>query len=116
MDLELTRAESRHCATLSAIAYRSKSVWGYSKEFMASCREEITVSKKKIRNKRFTHYFASDGQDPVGFYSLERLTDTTVELEALFVKPEQIGKGVGSILLKHAIQTAKKMGFAKMLI
>ena len=116
MNLDINQAELSHCDMLSQIAFDSKAVWGYSPEFMESCREEITVSEKKITDDRFQHYFASDGARPIGFYSLEKINDVTVELEALFVSPDFIGEGVGSLLFAHAAQTAELKGFAEMIV
>jgi len=33
---------------LSNLAFRSKAHWGYSDEFMAACRDELTYSSEKI--------------------------------------------------------------------
>ena len=37
-------ARSDEAGLLSEIAFRSKAYWGYSEEFMVSCREELTVT------------------------------------------------------------------------
>ena len=39
-----------------------------------------------------------------------------VELEALFVEPEQIGSGIGAQMFEHATKHAKQLGYEKLLI
>ena len=51
-----------------------------------------------------------------GFYALERLSDSKVELEALFIDPDHLRKGIGRKLFEHAMQHARSEGFIKMTI
>ncbi len=101
-------------ARLSELAMRSKAVWGYSPEFMAACRDELTLSPDYIES---TPTFVADaGEAPVGFYSLERLSTSEVELAFLFVEPEAIGQGHGRQLIEHAKAQARAAGHATMVI
>ena len=91
---------------LSALAFRSKAHWGYSPQFMQSCKSELTYRPHQIADKKFSFAIAQDGQETVGFYGLARTTAQRFELDALFVEPSHIGRGVGRQLIKHAIELA----------
>lgn len=101
---------------LSGLAMRSKSHWGYSEEFLASCREELTVDPKQTLGGRYDCVVAEIDRTIVGFYALEALSTAIVELDALFVEPEYIGRGIGRALIQHAIRTTAARGAATLLI
>lgn len=99
---------------LSGLAFRSKSYWGYSDQFMKACLEELTVDECYIENNP-TFVIEAAG-NAVGFYSLERISAAEVELSLLFVEPDFIGKGYGRKLITHAQEEARQLGYSKMII
>ena len=99
---------------LSGLAFRSKSYWGYSDQFMKACLEELTVDECYIENNP-TFVIEAAG-NAVGFYSLERISAAKVELSLLFVDPDFIGKGYGRKLMMHAQEKARQLGYSKMII
>ncbi len=101
---------------LSEVAFRSKSHWGYSREFMAACRAELTVSKSDISNPARYYVVAQLNETIIGYYALERLPSDECELEALFVEPNYTGQGVGRSLIEHAKSHARRLGAASMRI
>ncbi len=101
---------------LSELAFRSKSFWGYSPEFMESCRSELRVDGSRIGFPDFHCYVARKDASTLGFYIVEENADSVFELEALFVEPDCIGSGVGRALLSHALKTASASGAARMII
>ena len=105
-------ARSDEAEPLSELALRSKGYWGYSDRFLEACRDELRVEPGPDRK----YFCAEHGGAVVGFYGLTRLDDDGVELEALFVEPGMIGRGVGRRLLEHAIAHARKRGATRMLI
>ena len=50
------------------------------------------------------------------FNATRRIDDDAVELEALFIEPDQIGKGLGRALIEHAIQMSHSSGATRMII
>ncbi len=110
-DSDFIRAARRDEADLlSEIAMRSKAYWGYTKEFMASCREELRVTAALIdANSAFV---AEDAGGVVGYCILERRSTSKVELEHLFVDPPAIGGGHGRRLMEHAVAEATASGYA----
>ena len=86
-------AVPEEAACLAALALRSKAHWGYSREFIQSCENELTYQASQIADDK--HHFAVAELDSVivGFYGLESISARQSELEALFVEPKYIGKG-----------------------
>ena len=103
-------AKPEESELLSDIAFRSKAYWGYSAEFMAACQGELTYSPETLKKHPF--FLATEanagGEIPLGFYGLVRVSETTIELEALFLDPKHIGRGIGRLLYEHALSEAKK--------
>ena len=88
---------------LSGLAFRSKSSWGYSDRFMQTCLEELTVDEHYIENN--PTFVIEDSRDIIGFYSLEHISASEVELSYLFVEPNFIGKGFGRKLRRPERRT-----------
>ena len=100
-------AEARQ---LSDLAMRSKAYWGYTREFMEACREELTVTSARILDRGFDYRVVVIGDDIAGYYALEELSEAEFELEALFIEPAYIGRGLGRLLVEHAISNVADKG------
>ena len=98
----LQKASPKDASLLSNLAMRSKAYWGYSDEFMRACREELTITPDMLQNEAIHTVCAHKDREIVGFYSVEHLSSSTFELDALFVDPAHIGSGVGRVLMTHA--------------
>lgn len=110
----IRRARSDEAAFLSGLAFRSKAHWGYPESFMEACRVELTLSSSYLAEH--PAFVLVCAQTPIGFYTLERLSDTEVELGYLFVEPARIGRGYGRKLMNHAREQARSRGYRTMLI
>ena len=110
----IRRALSTEVKHLSGLAFRSKSYWGYSDQFMQACLAELTIDQHYIENSP-TFVIEAAG-DLIGFYSLEHTSAAEVELGFLFVEPAFIGKGYGRKLMMHAQEKARHLGYSKMII
>ncbi|GGF44131.1 N-acetyltransferase [Marmoricola endophyticus] len=99
--------------TLSALAFESKAHWGYSASFMESCRAELTVDPAACDGTRVV--LAEDDEGVTGFY---RIGGTPEEgtLDDLFVAPGRMGRGLGRLLLAHAVRTARSLGMTSLFI
>ena len=95
---------------LTALALRSKAHWGYSQEFMEACRQELSQSREKVNAPQFYFFVSEIAGTITGFYALEQLFPTEFELEALFVEPDWIGRGIGRLLMEHAKAKALSLG------
>ena len=97
---------------LSRLAQRSKAYWGYSEDFMRACREELTFEASRLTDEEFWQLTLDE--QIVGFYSLDEISETLVDLGNLFVDPDFIGKGYGTALMQHAKQHAIAKGYSVM--
>lgn len=107
-------AAASEAAFLSLLARRSKAHWGYSDDFIEACREELTYDAEYVRGNAV--FVADKGGEIVGFYVLERISDTEAELSAMFVDPEHIGCGFGRARITHAKETARRQGATVILV
>jgi N-acetylglutamate synthase-like GNAT family acetyltransferase len=106
-DVTVRPARPAEAEALTELVMRSKAHWGYSEEFMESCRAELTIRDDEVIPSRMTVAEAEgrvvavatlEGEPPEG------------ELGSLFVDPDMIGKGVGRRLLQHMLETARGVG------
>ena len=79
---------------------------------MAACQAELTVTPTYLA-KAQTFVYGTSGR-VLGFYGF--LTDTTTQLDYMFVEPECFGSGIGRALFEHALQTAQGQGVLKLVI
>ncbi|HSS64204.1 MAG TPA: GNAT family N-acetyltransferase [Gammaproteobacteria bacterium] len=107
-------AAASEAAQLSALALRSKAHWGYSAAFIEACREELTYDSDYLGTN--TVFVAESDAGIVGFYALERISESEAELTAMFVEPKHIGRGIGCALITHAKETARGSGFRSIII
>lgn len=101
---------------LSALALRSKAHWGYSPDFLDSCRDELTVDRSRIGSVDYRCFVAVEENSILGFYALESIAGGVHELDALFVEPAHIGTGIGRLLFKHALQILADCGAVRLII
>lgn len=101
-------------ALLSALALRSKAHWGYAPDFIDACRDELTYAAADIARGGFV-VAEADGA-VLGFYALDRCASREVELDALFVEPAAIGRGIGRVLIEDAKARATRLGARRMTI
>jgi GNAT superfamily N-acetyltransferase len=112
----LRAAQPNEAQTLTDLALRSKAFWGYSFEFMQACRPELTILPEQIAHGVITYVVAEREGQVVGFYALAPLAPLEYELEALFVEPDQIGNGIGRMLLADALQRLAASGGRRLVI
>jgi len=112
-DWQIRRARPDEAEALSELAVVSKGSWGYPGEFLAACRQELSLSPETIASTPV--FVAEVGEGVVGFYSLQGAPPEG-ELGHLFVDPGWTGKGYGRRLWDHAIATARGIGFTSLLI
>ena len=107
-EVTLRPAAPEEAEALSALALRSKGHWGYGRHFLEACREELMVIPANCdgqsvlvaeRNGDLVGFFEVGGEPPAG------------TLDKLYVEPDAIGSGVGSVLLAEARRTALAAGF-----
>ena len=108
--LTIRSARADEGGYLSDLAMRSKAHWGYSREFMDACRDELTFSALDVANPQHLFHVAELNGIVVGFSALRRVSSTEWELDALFVEPDVIRRGVGMALIENAKSTVRSRG------
>jgi len=101
---------------LSELAMRSKAHWGYSRSFMEACRQELSVDPARILDEACLYRVAVEDESIVGFYALERVSDSDFELDALFVEPACIGRGIGRLMVADAAAAAVEKSARRIII
>lgn len=105
--MRIRRARLDEASALSKLALEAKSHWQYSVATLERWSRDLTVTADAIdRNPTFV---AEDGALLLGFYMLST-DDGCVQLEHLWVSPAQMRKGVGTALMKHAVDTIRNLG------
>ena len=100
----IRKAVLKDSKQLSELAYKSKAHWGYSEEFLEKCKHELAVTEEHIEQDYV--YVLEDGSQIIGFYSLIL---NPQRLEAFFVDPTYIGKGMGTKLWEDMINRAEEL-------
>jgi GNAT superfamily N-acetyltransferase len=88
---------------LDVIAFEAKAHWGYSNEQLLAWRNDLVIQSESMIARPIC--VAEENGQPLGYAQVA--TDTQPwELEALFVSPSYMGRGVGKALLTWAKQFA----------
>ena len=95
---------SEEADKLSALCFASKNHWGYSDQFMASCREELSITAHDFENDIIL--VAEYQSDTAGVAQMKNSPEAS-ELEKLFIAPKFIGHGVGKALFAKTIEKLK---------
>jgi GNAT superfamily N-acetyltransferase len=109
----ICRAYPAEAEVLSALALRSKAHPGYDADFLAACRDDLTLSLDDIANSKVYVFDGANG--PSAYYRLVLQDHGVAELDALFVEPAAMGQGVGRRLWRHAVVTAGNLGCSEMI-
>lgn len=105
--IEVRLARPDEAAALTELAMRSKASWGYSDEFMAACRAELTFTPETMAV--WTVWVAELDGEVAGMVALH-MDGADAELENFFVEPDLQGQGIGAALMKVFTDTARDRG------
>lgn len=109
----IREARVAEASVLSALALRSKAVWGYDKSFLDACRSALTVTEDDVADG-VVGVLEIDGA-VVGFYRVHG-EPPEGELCDLWVEPDRIRRGAGTLLLEHALAEARRRGLTSLLV
>ena len=101
--MQVREARATDADDLTDLALRSKAYWGYDAAFIEACRAELTITAARIESEHMA-VVEVDGAI-AGFVAV--VDDC---LEDLFVSPDHIGTGIGSLLLREAAAIAREAG------
>ncbi|WP_326583948.1 GNAT family N-acetyltransferase [Streptomyces sp. NBC_00481] len=114
MEVRIRPARADEATALTDLVVRSKAHWGYDAEFLAACREELTIRADEIDDRRIV-VAEDEALGMLGAASLEG-TAPHGRLGLCFVEPHAIGRGVGRALYSHVMGTARALGFTRITI
>ncbi len=100
----LRQAQLYEAGQLSRLCFQSKAHWGYSDEFMETCRQELTVTEADISSDIV---FVAQSQQAMAGVAHLIVTDQPAMLEKLFIVPDFIGQGVGALLFEKIVDELK---------
>ena len=115
---KIRKAIPEEAAWLTELSFASKAHWHYPQRYYRRWQQELTITAEYIE----THdvYVCDDGSSPCGYYSLVILQEALavsgivlaagVWLEHMFVHPDNIGQGVGTLLFTHMCRMVEKRG------
>jgi GNAT superfamily N-acetyltransferase len=102
-------ARPEEAALLSDLEVRSKAYWGYDADFMAVFAAETLIAPEHLQQHIFC--VVENSGKVGGFYSLEHRDGEAMWLDNLFIDPDAIRAGYGSLLFDHAVETARALGY-----
>jgi ribosomal protein S18 acetylase RimI-like enzyme len=107
-EVTLRRARPDEASMLSDLALAAKGYWGYDQALLEAFRAELTFSPDEVARRRLVvaelrglvaGFYSVDGEPPLG------------ELGNLWVRPSEIGTGLGRLLWQDAMAAAAAAGF-----
>jgi GNAT superfamily N-acetyltransferase len=101
--MEIIRAQAEDAQTLTSIALAAKRYWGYPENWMVHWQQLLTISAEYIQHHKAFKALKND--QIIGFYILTS-TPEQLDLQHMWVHPDEIGHGVGRALMEHAIRQA----------
>jgi GNAT superfamily N-acetyltransferase len=108
-EVTLRRARPDEASMLSDLALAAKGYWGYDQAFIESCRAELAFSPDDVARR---HFVVADLSGVVaGFYSVDG-EPPAGELDNMWVRPSEIGTGLGRVMWQDAMAAAAAAGFA----
>ena len=98
---------------LSDLCFRSKAVWGYDKAFMEACRRELSFAPQDIEQ---THIAVAEEDGRTLGVVQVKVSSGDAELLKLFVEPDALRKGTGSMLFAWAAEVSRRGGASRIVI
>jgi GNAT superfamily N-acetyltransferase len=111
--VQIRRARPGEASRLSALAFRSKALWGYDAAFLDACRPDLTIGEDLVGSGRV--FVAQIAHVTAGFASLSG-DPPRLELAHLFVEPDSIGNGVGRRLFEYLVAEARRLGASELVV
>ena len=118
IDFEVREVNPSEAGKLTQLAHLAKAYWGYSPEFMEAFDDELTFQAEDLENERYLFRVGTCDGRICSFYALDTESEPegSIEMNALFVEPTEIGKGLGKRLFEHAVEESRKLGADNMMI
>jgi len=109
LHMRIRAATPTEVETLGGIALAAKASWGYSFAQLTEWHSDLVPTAESVRMQ--PTFAAELGNEVVGFYQLS-VAPARADLEHLWVHPRHMRKGIGKLLLAHALQYLAHSGIA----
>ena len=106
MDIQIRRARPDEAAALTEIAHAAKRHWGYPEKWIEHWKDDLTITPDFIANNEM--YVAVAGEEIAGCCALV-LSDSLAELDHMWIRPAQMGNGVGRALFNQIVERATQL-------
>ena len=107
MNVHVRPARPDEGEQLREIAIAAKGHWGYEPDVVRQWAAGGDFSEQGLREK---HVFVGDVDGRAVAWAALIARGEVVWLDDMWVEPEWIGKGVGSLLFRHAVERAAELG------
>ena len=99
MQIEIRSANPEEAEILTEIAHAAKRNWNYPESWIQQWQTDLTITREFITTNEV--FAATVNGEIVGCCALV-VTDSLAEIEHMWIRPEQMGTGVGRALFEHA--------------
>jgi N-acetylglutamate synthase-like GNAT family acetyltransferase len=106
MNVQIRRAGPDKAGVLTEIAHAAKRHWGYPENWIRQWKSDLTITPEFIAKNEM--YVAMNGEEIVGCCAIA-FSESLVELEHMWIRPEHIGAGVGRALFVHVKERAAQL-------
>jgi len=106
MDIQIRRASPDEAALLTEIAHAAKRHWGYPENWIQQWKPDLTITPEFIADNEV--YVAVKDEEIVGCCAIA-FSETVIELEHMWIRPEHMGAGVGRALFLHVKERAANL-------
>lgn len=106
---QIRRAKPEDAASVSQLAWRAKSGWGYPAEWLDLWRQSLTMTSEYLRAHE--SLVGVQGGHVVGVCILESHGGKGF-LQHVWIGPEHQGQGIGRALVERALNMAARAGVA----
>jgi len=113
MAAHIRRARPNEADGLTALAHRSKGSWGYPPDWMATWREELTITPEYVAAQ---HVFVTEAVGQMTGMAALEVAGTVGRLEHVWVEPDLQGAGVGRGLVQHVLLVARREGCSRVTV
>lgn len=111
--VHIRAAHPTEAARLTDVAFAAKRHWGYEDQLIELWTDELTVAPEFAASHPV--YCAERDGEIAGFYALCG-EGKEYELEHMWVHPEHMAAGIGTLLLEHALKTVAALGGSALIV
>ena len=104
--MQIVRAKPEDADALTEIAHAAKRHWGYPESWIREWQRDLTITPDFIATNEM--YVAVSCEEIVGCCAIA-FSDSLVELEHMWIKPEHMGAGVGGALFMYVKERAASL-------